>query len=387
MKAQVIHTTGSDLVLIPPTMGQPNDNQFQGTVGEKLAEVACRICYDSMGLSKSRSSQALQYHIQDAPNLSVYEHVTLTIMVPAETERYALQLITCCFGRPGVRARIMGQMVHITANLRAILEWEKWSVRNWSIIGSLNIDGLCGHLGQTLLQAAKFDMPMALDRLSVGQTMYYERPKFEDLRDSERFISVWLYGSRGFTHEMVRHRFAMSQRSTRFVDELPRGWYDKDEHSLGWEEANKIFNDEIKCEGEFIVHPLTKKFVKDQDTSVEKKQEFFDRWQRLKEESRGLYKFLVENLQEYVGGDSTNARKQGRGAARLMLPNALASEMIYTASVADWMDFIIPQRATVLADAEIRQVIVEVVRDMPVVKNKYTFTEAPDGLGAVATRI
>lgn len=371
-------------------MGQPNSNQFEGTVGEKLAEVACRICYDSMGLSKSRSSQALQYHIQDAPNLSVYEHVNVTIMIPVETERYTLQILACCFGRPGVKCRVYDSFVYITANLRSILEWDKWSARNWSILGSVNIDELTTKVGQTLLQAAKFDMPMALDRLKIGHIMYYERPKHDALWDSQRFISVWLYGSRGFTHEMVRHRFAMSQRSTRFVDELPRGWYDDTTDEYGeiscWEDKNEIFNAEIKCEGEFIVHPLTKKFVKDDSIEIKRRAEFFERWKELKKVSRGLYKFLVENLQEYVGGDSTNARKQARGAARLVLPNALASEMIYTASLADWMDFINPQRANVLADAEIREVIIDAIRDSPM-KSYYEFSESPDGLGLVATRV
>jgi len=379
LKAKVIYMTGSDLVILPPTMGQPKDDQFLGTPQERLGEVACRICYDSMGLVKSRSSQALHEHIQDAPNLSVYEHINFTIRIPAETIRHTLELIACCSGRPGVRYRLDGQSVVVTANLRAILEWDKWSLRNHTV--TVLFDELNERLGNSLLEVAERAMPRALKERS-GVILYYELVGHDELLDSERFISVWLYGSRGFTHEMVRHRFAMSQRSTRFVDELPPGWYED-----GWEDENDCLESDIRCEGEFIVHPLTREYVADSSVSAADKKELLDRWASLKQESRGLYKFLVEKLQGYVGGDSTNARKQGRGAARLVLPNALASEMIYTASVADWTDFIIPQRASALADAEIRQVIVEVLRDMTPIKNDYLFKEAPDGLGLVATRL
>lgn len=384
MRAGLIHINGSSAVKLPNTMGQPKEGQFLGTPEERLTEVACRICYDSMGLSKSRNSEQLHFHIQDAPNLSVYEHANVTLKFPAESDREALLILAACVGRKGVSARRLPAGLHITANLRAVLEWDKVSLRNSSIT---NLVGLVKvtRLGNSFKEEFKRRMPLALSRLVPGEIHYYESPGASTWDDSERFISVWLYGSRGFTHEMVRHRFAMSQRSTRFVDELPVGWYEEDGHTLGWEECNPELNSPIKCEGEFIVHPLTKKFIKDETVNIKKKEEFFDRWMELKKVSRGLYKYLVENLQEYVGGDSTNARKQGRGAARLVLPNALASEMVYTASVNDW-HWIISQRAVTLADAEIRDVIVDVLRDTPEIGREYSFQQAPDGLGYIAER-
>lgn len=381
MRASLIHINGSSVVKLPNTMGQPKEGQFLGTPEERLTEVACRICYDSMGLPKSRNSEQLHFHIQDAPNLSVYEHANATLNFPAESDREALLILAACVGRKGVSARRVPAGVHITANLRAVLEWDRVSLRNSSITNLVGLTKVT-RLGNSFKEEFKRRMPLALSRLQPGEIHYYEAPGAGTWDDSERFISVWLYGSRGFTHEMVRHRFAMSQRSTRFVDELPPGWYED-----GWEDENDCLESGVRCEGEFIVHPLTKKYVADSSVSAADKKEFLDRWASLKQESRGLYKFLVEKLQGYVGGDSTNARKQGRGAARLVLPNALASEMIYTTSVADWMDFIIPQRASALADAEIRQVIVEVLRDMTPIKDEYLFKEAPDGLGLVATRL
>lgn len=384
MRAKVLHVNGSNVVTIPPTMGQPKAGQFIGGPEEQLTEVACRICYDSMGLPKSRNSEDLHFHIQDAPNLSVYEHVNVTLKFPAETDREATLILLASFGRKGVSGRRTSDGVYITANLRAVLEWDKVSLKNKSItqmVGAVKTT----RIGNSFKAEFKRRMPLALSRLEPGEIHYYESPGARVWNDSERFISVWLYGSRGFTHEMVRHRFAMSQRSTRFVDELPPGWYDE-EGGKGWEDFNPEFNSEIKCEGEFIVHPLTKKFIKDDKVSIDKKEEFFDRWMALKKVSRGMYKFLVENLQEYVGGDSTNARKQGRGAARLVLPNALASEMVYTASVEDW-HWILSQRAVTLADAEIRQVIIDALQEMYPLNQEYLMSDAPDGLGYVAERM
>lgn len=364
MKAQLIYTPGQSEPLIPSTFKAPKDTQFLGSPLEKLTEVACRICYDSMGLKMSRTSEQLHDHIQEAPNLSVYEHAWLTIMLPAETDRYTMQLLACCNNRPGVRVRLLDGYVRITINVRSILEWEKWSKFNWSIENDLQLTSLSSKLGMTLLHAAKSDMPMALRKSEVGDTMFYIRPHLDELHDSERPWSMWLYGSRGFTHEMVRHRFNMSQRSTRFVDE----------HLDHWD-----IEHEIACVGEYVYHPLIKKFLADPNVDAGKKKgiEVFlleaQRYDHL------AYKFVTDTLEEY-----TNNRKQARGAARGSLANALASEMIYTASVADW-DLIFSQRATDLADAEIREVMIDALKSSGT--NRYGFKPATDGLGSIAYRL
>ena len=59
------------------------------------------------------------------------------------------------------------------------------------------------------------------------------------------------------------------------------------------------------------------------------------------------------------GIDKFTARKQSRGAARGILGNALATEMLYTTSLKNWQH-IIKMRASEAADAEIRVVFNEV---------------------------
>src|SRR5690606_24684162 len=91
------------------------------------------------------------------------------------------------------------------------------------------------------------------------------------------------------------------------------------------------------------------------------------------------------------GVDKATARKQARGAARGYLGNALQTEMIFSASVAQW-DRMIEQRANVAADAEIREVFVKVVREIqqwPKIDTwfpEYEISPSPDGIGEIVTK-
>jgi thymidylate synthase ThyX len=71
---------------------------------------------------------------------------------------------------------------------------------------------------------------------------------------------------------------------------------------------------------------------------------FFD---EVKDVARGTYEDIVDELTPVVG------RKQARGAARGFLGNALSTELIFSASVAQWRRMI-AQRDNEAADAEIR---------------------------------
>jgi hypothetical protein len=77
--------------------------------------------------------------------------------------------------------------------------------------------------GEVLRRWAHKFVPMivpAPELCSVGENILeLTWQKTEDLSDDQANITLYLYGSRGFTHEQVRHRFAISQRSTRYVDE------------------------------------------------------------------------------------------------------------------------------------------------------------------------
>jgi thymidylate synthase ThyX len=82
------------------------------------------------------------------------------------------------------------------------------------------------------------------------------------------------------------------------------------------------------------------------------------------------------------------SRKQARGAARGFLGNALGTELIFSASVAQWRR-IIQQRACEAADGEIRDLILKCLVQLK--KSSYSdrfediYTiDAQDGLGEIA---
>lgn len=133
-------------------------------------------------------------------------------------------------------------------------------------------------------------------------------------------ISFHISGvSRGLTHELVRHRVgvAISQRSTRYVDESESEW--------AW-------------------HPL----VADEDYDL------------AAYDAHGLavdlYKDLFRRISDRLiarGVSQSAARKQARGAARGALGNALSTELVWTANIRALRHFI-EMRATEHADGEIR---------------------------------
>jgi len=125
--------------------------------------------------------------------------------------------------------------------------------------------------------------------------------------------------SRGCSHELVRHRAgcAISQRSTRYVDESESEW--------AW-------------------HPLLERV------------ENLDRLEDISDYVGDFYLKFVEDVEKALranGADNQTARKQARGAARGVLGNALSTSMIWTANVRALRN-VLEQRASQFADAEIR---------------------------------
>jgi len=159
--------------------------------------------------------------------------------------------------------------------------------------------------------------------------------------------------SRGLTHELVRHRIgvAISQRSTRYVDETETPW---------------------------VMHPLLREFLPD---------DFYNfRIRPAIVQMQQLYFDTVELLQTQLkerGVDGLTARKQARGAARGFLGNALMTELTWSANVRALRNMI-EQRANPAADAEIRQLAFRIweimVEELPVYFSDYTPVDCPDGL-------
>jgi thymidylate synthase ThyX len=185
----------------------------------------------------------------------------------------------------------------------------------------------------------------------------------------EKWISVFLYGSRGFSHEQVRHRFrtGVSQRSTRFVDEDGSPWID---------------------------HPLVQEFLASESALASMKEMVSGRIEYAKEYARRAYADIAYELQRWLTNKGLNkltARKQARGAARGYLGNALSTGMIFSASVAQWKRML-RLRCSEFSDAEIRAVFVEALSELKASRYEADFAgfslkPASDGIGQVAVEV
>jgi thymidylate synthase (FAD) len=161
-------------------------------------------------------------------------------------------------------------------------------------------------------------------------------------------ISFFISGvSRGLTHELVRHRtgVAISQRSTRYVDESKSPW---------------------------ILHPLIHKHCSGRLLFAISK---------LIDHSRDIYQNVIDEIERDIGKEF---RKQARGAARGLLGNALETELTWTANVRALRHFL-EMRAAPTADAEIRllanALYEAALEKVPEYFNDYKRVECPDGVG------
>lgn len=328
---------GGDNVLIPDDMGKPALNQLQGTVIEQLSEIAGRVCYDSLG--KGRSSPDFHNHILEVGHFSVYEHGHMTVEF-----RHNVSL-SGFLNRPGIWVNVRqidpyNRYIRITFNPRTILDWKNWSKQIGREFGTKDFtpdDILAYHAEKAFPQI-------------VGVTERDEQVKaFYDTwsavvapeHDEEKWITLFMGGSRGFSHELVRHGdfTAISQRSTRYVDEDGSPWVD---HPLVQEFLAS--NDPIEGDPDNRIRGALKQVIED-----------------TKAMARDTYSKTAEQLQKWAlsrGVDKFTARKQARGAARGYLGNALWTELIFSASVGQWKRMM-RMRCCDAADAEIRNVFVD----------------------------
>ncbi|MGA3524210.1 FAD-dependent thymidylate synthase [Melissospora conviva] len=153
--------------------------------------------------------------------------------------------------------------------------------------------------------------------------------------------------SRSFTHELIRHRhFSYSQLSQRYVPER---------------DAAMVEPAVIAADPE-----LHKRFVAAAEASVQ------------------AYNDLLAGLEERFADEPnpTLRRKQARQAARAVLPNATETRIVVTGNYRAFRHFI-DMRATEHADVEIRELAVEVLRQLqrvaPNVFADFTISTLPDG--------
>lgn len=371
-------------VSIPKEMGQPRADQMQGTVFEQLAELAGRVCYDSLG--KGRNSAGFHKHIIEVAHLSVYEHVNFTVEIrPYESswlpggEFERERLLPHFLNRPSLFVRLVDRhAIRVTLNVRHILEWTRGPVVDapwyWTIA-----DGLLRILRVACPQisAQVASLESAVREESVKEQ---EGPRRHDLpfiqlrhvaaeTDDEHWVSLYLSGSRGFSHEQVRHGdwTGISQQSTRYCDESESPWV---EHPL--EAAYSETLSDVDDHDELAL------FTSQRDEAIAACQ--------------ALYIKRVEHIEDWLvqrGVDKLTARKQARGVARGYLGNALQTTLIFSANVAQWGRMLLA-RCSAAADAEIRAVYVRVLREMQGVVATpsllaFELSPSPDGIGEIAT--
>lgn len=346
---------------IPTSCGTPTDTQLVGTVAENLCELAGRECYDSLGAEHSRGSADFHQHILEVGHLSIYEHFNFTIRLPevASDPASLLDLMN----RPGLYVRVgdclddIQPPLHVTLNLRCVLDWHKWRPphRAASACPMAIVLAAYAVAPAVIAKSGLLGAPhTSLDVQGVEVVVPYD--------DEEKWVTLRLTGSRGFSHEQVRHgdRTAISQRSTRYVDEADSDW---------------------------CMHPLVLAMMDDPENH-----EFFGRVQRFIDESRTVYREIVQRGSKHLMNSgakltAVGSRKQARGAARGFLGNALGTSLIFSASVAQWRRML-AMRCHPAADAEIRESAAAALACLKQSAYADRFADmvlvpSPDGLGEV----
>lgn len=312
MIARLIWDNKTCRLTVPPEMGAPAHHQMQGSPWDQLVELAGRVCYDSLG--KGRDSVAYHQHIREAGHLSVLEHATFTVCVPGGFDAESF------LNRPAlwVRRDESGDW-RVTLNFRHVTEWADWTPHDPDGWTDLRLGTLFHEVTHKL---AKYAAGPRRTYTPTGIPAWYVPPETPE----EHWLTFYIGGvSRGLTHELVRHGdyTAISQRSTRYCDESESdyAWHPKIREMC--RDAMSVSGDDADSEAACL--------LADAESAA-----------------KLAYLATVERLIAR-GAD----RKTARGAARGVLGNALATELIFSASLAQWRR-IIKQRASVHADDEIR---------------------------------
>ncbi len=324
MRAELVYD-GQDVYYKPDVMGEPKDTQLQGTPRECVTELCGRICYDSLG--KGRSSADYHAHIRQVGHGSVNEHTPIVMVVGPLTQLALVGYLLHLSNRPGVSFRLMDDAaysIRIIANFRAINEFGNFSDDMHPEYNGIRdtIHAAFQYYGHKVAP----QIVISGEEFCGQECWYMGTPEFDD----EKWITIYMCGSRGFSHEQVRHGdfTAISQRSTRYVDESESSW---------------------------IWHPLIAAYLNEEESEDEP---FADNLEECQVHCNDTYNYIVKKLQPWLiekGVDKLSARKQARGAARGFLGNALKTEMMFSASVAQWHRML-AQRASHFADAEIREI-------------------------------
>lgn len=224
---------------------------------------------------------------------------------------------------------------------------------------------MCGPDGQRLVELAG---RICYDSLGKGRTSeQYAEHILEvghgSVLEHAQYTFLISGVSRGLTHELVRHRagVAISQRSTRYVDEADSPWVD---------------------------HPLVEAYLEAADDP-----ELEETIKAAKDAGRKAYRATAKALEIWLNAqevDKATARKQARGAARGYLGNALETELVWSANVRALLH-VIRERGSIHADAEIRRLAVKLAEimkaELPAYFGHVELEHSDDGLGYTTNNV
>jgi flavin-dependent thymidylate synthase len=339
--------------VLPPD-GKPQSHHFLSTDGDNLIELAGRVCYDSAcSTTKTRGTPEYHKHINEVKHTSVQGHLNLSIIIYTAD---IVDIINAVINRPGfITTWCMDSnrpYVALTYNVRCVNDWFKFGHNpRWDI------------LYWTLVHYARKLAPLAVTANDDSHTIYQSQ-EYNTQVDRRRWLSFYISDvSRGLTHELVRHGYqtAISQRSTRYVDETDSKWC--------WHPILLKYREKLPR------YCMAKAFDEGND--------WYNQIKRTAQSVYFTYVMAIEQCLVADGIDKFTARKQARGAARGLLGNALSTELIWSANMWELKE-VIRQRANDGADGEIRLLankLYEIVVEIDPEYFKATTKPCPDGIG------
>lgn len=326
---KIVWDNQSMVAHLPEEMGVPRPDQLQGSELDKLAEIAGRVCYDSVG--KGRSSEEYHEHIREVRHHSVLRHGTLVFEFDLDDmDRGDVgECLGAFVSRPGVQVLTVDSRLLFSVNQQAALEWNNRTTPYPEANVMTCAIGLL--VARQFKKLAPLSMPEIKDTMELGQICN----RMKNFRVAAPFASSDIYVSlfisnvsRNFTHELVRHGWdcAVSQRSTRYCDEDKTPW---------------------------IMHPMMRMGDPGEVDWMERQ------IVPVMNNARATYNGLKKTLEKIAvdsGMATDRARKQARGAARGVLGGALGTELIFTASLEQWRHMF-DNRCTKQADMEMEEVM------------------------------
>jgi len=237
--------------------------------------------------------------------------------------------------------------VTLVAHTTAQIETEGFPWSRWASSAATDADLLSEFAGRLCYQS--WDRPNPGTRENADYLASILRQRHHSVLEHAGFTVVITGVSRSFTHELVRHRhLSYSQLSQRFVDESAASFV-----------PPPLFRDDPEALAILEEHHAA---------------------------SLRAYRKLVELAEQRLAANPyltrTTRRKRAREAARSVLPNMTETQIVVSGNHRAWREFL-EKRATEHADAEMREVAIQIYRIArklaPAIYQDFREDTAPDG--------